>query len=469
MTQNLLYDWGINNKNVKNNKTLIIIVMLKPVLYIINRSIILFLILLLTGCSLYSHTNTKSKQTPPGQSKATLSITSDRGKDNVLVLMSLSGGGSRSAYFSAGVMLALEQAIKDTNILSEVDAISSVSGGSLPAAYYAISTDDDEPDLYGRKWNEKTVKSLMRRNYVVKWFGNWFWPVNIGKFWMTAYDRTDIMAQTFADNLFDTQPLGRDLKIGDLRQERPYLILNATNGSNSGEEFGSLFTFTQEHFDQIDSDINDYELARAVMATATFPAVFNYMTVKNYQSDEDSANQYVHIFDGGNVDNLGLVSLEKVIDKAIERNTNIDSVIVLLVDAYTGKSGVSKSKADTRGVLDFIIDTNFIDATDSLLSANRESILANFKRNLRRKLNSSGISLNKSMFYHVSFDDIQDVDLKNQLHAISTNFSIKKKNAALIDKAVDQLITADNFCLNAISDVIKGRAHSKHLVCDYKN
>jgi hypothetical protein len=79
------------------------------------------------------------------------------------------------------------------------------------------------------------------------------------------------MAQTFADNLYDSQPTGVDLKIGDLLPERPCLILNSTNGTR--DAFGELFTFTAEDFLTIDSVIDDYDLARAVMSTATFPAM----------------------------------------------------------------------------------------------------------------------------------------------------------------------------------------------------
>src|SRR2546430_13672047 len=37
--------------------------------------------------------------------------------------------------------------------------------------------------------------TLFRSNYIARWIGNWFWPLNIAKFWLTAFDRTDIMAQ----------------------------------------------------------------------------------------------------------------------------------------------------------------------------------------------------------------------------------------------------------------------------------
>ena len=63
--------------------------------------------------------------------------------DSLFVILTFSGGGTRAAAFSYGVM----EALRDTEIrwkgekkalLDEVDIISSVSGGSFTAAYYAL-------------------------------------------------------------------------------------------------------------------------------------------------------------------------------------------------------------------------------------------------------------------------------------------------------------------------------------------
>ena len=54
--------------------------------------------------------------------------------DGFFVGLALSGGGSRSANFAAACMFQLER----LGLLSRVDYISSVSGGSLTAAYYCL-------------------------------------------------------------------------------------------------------------------------------------------------------------------------------------------------------------------------------------------------------------------------------------------------------------------------------------------
>ena len=107
----------------------------------------------LTGCTWFAYTNTKAGgQVPRSERvvKAAFVIGEDRGaKRNgkkSLVILALSGGGSRAAYWSGSVMLKLADIFRaeGLNLLKEVDVISSVSGGSLPAAYYAISRTPDE-------------------------------------------------------------------------------------------------------------------------------------------------------------------------------------------------------------------------------------------------------------------------------------------------------------------------------------
>src|SRR5206468_4736393 len=65
--------------------------------------------------------------------------TADRNNDGYFVGLALSGGGSRSANFAASCMFQLER----LGLLEKVDYISSVSGGSLTAAYYCLNGPDE--------------------------------------------------------------------------------------------------------------------------------------------------------------------------------------------------------------------------------------------------------------------------------------------------------------------------------------
>lgn len=403
----------------------------------------------LYGCALFSYTNKELAQ-PNINTKATLHVAKDRGKEQeTLLILALSGGGSRSAYFSASIMLALESVFTDEglNLLDEVDIISSVSGGSLPAAYYVISKNPEDTSgqvKSNRDWEHDVVLDLMSKNYRGKWLGNWFWPSNIAKYWFTAFDRSDIMAQTFADNMFDEKGFGFDLKFKDINPDRPYIVLNSTNGTTG--DFSDVFTFTKGDFEKIiRSDINEYEIARAVMATASFPAAFNYMTLKNYHSNNHN-DRYVHVFDGGNSDNLGLKSVEKIID--LNKN-KYKKIVVILTDAYTLSKGVSPFDYDGRKVFDYGVDLNFIDSSDSLLSNNRIRII----RSLVTKLDGLGTQY-EFVFHHIQFNDIVDSDLKNKLHSITTDFRITEKSTKAIEKAVSILIVKDNACLIKVKEIL---------------
>lgn len=477
-----------------------------------QTSVSLILLTVLSGCGMISFkesTNSKYRAESTRDRQASFELREKRIKevegkevdcspkkhDDVLVLLALSGGGSRAALLSGLSMIEMQD-IYGSDLLSEVDLISSVSGGSLAAGYYAISGDQNATDECGRAasgriWSKNTVTKLMSKDYMLPWFGNWFWPDNIALFWLSTYDRTDIMAQTFADNLFDTKLGGKDLRMSNLNPSRPNLVINATQGSantsradTKSNSFGQSFTFTTEDFEKICSRIDDYEVARAVMASATFPGVFNFMTLTNHCE----TNSYVHVFDGGNSDNLGLTSLKRELwyltdtgkGPGSKRLTDYRSIIVILVDAYTDSSGVSEAANDPRKWHDYIVDTNFIAATDSLLAKNRGNLVNQFEtkkifpystnsESSKRGQNSENAEeiqviqqkqqelameckkffswespreaericrethwdktndqISKKLKYvHVHFGNITDVALRRQLNNIATNFKLR--------------------------------------------
>ena len=239
------------------------------------------------------------------------------------------------------------------NLLDEVDVISSVSGGSIAAAYDCITADEgEEKASSGRRWNRDSVRDQMSKNYQMRWIGNWFWPWNIARYWFTAYDRADIMAKTFSDNWSDSRIFGWELTFEDLNPERPYLLINATDATQHKREelhFGEVFTFTTEDFtDKLGSDIERYSVGRAVMASACFPSAFAYMTLRDYR--QEKKREHVHVFDGGNADDLGLASLSRLIMQ-LENGppeARPDRYVVISIDAFTDPPGVNRHAAAPR-------------------------------------------------------------------------------------------------------------------------
>ena len=100
---------------------------------------------LLSGCATYGTIENRplveTAARGPDYSMAD-AIPDDR-RDNVTLVLAFSGGGSRAAALSYGVL----QELRDTTLpggkrlLDEVDAISAVSGGSFTAAYYGLHGD----------------------------------------------------------------------------------------------------------------------------------------------------------------------------------------------------------------------------------------------------------------------------------------------------------------------------------------
>ncbi|HEY0817298.1 MAG TPA: patatin-like phospholipase family protein [Rhizobacter sp.] len=456
--------------------------------------------------------------------------------DEVDVLSSVSGGSITAALYAASrdvslaspaLAAALPPTLAGTPLEKsiQVDASSStlrctapLGAGELRALQTRLPALAPElrrlhtlcrqaPLTQLRDWQRDPVLELMRRNYLLRWFGNWLWPQNIARYWFTAYDRGDIMAQTLGDNLYGTRLIGKDLGFAELNPTRPFLLVNATTATDqsgpglSVDEyaFGSVFTFTEQDFrDRIGSDLHGYSLARAVMASSSFPLVFPSHTLQDHRPgarerhcektrDDElkcTDEQYLHVFDGGNSDNLGLKSVKRALFQleAAGRLDDYDRIIVVLVDAFTRPRGASRLDPDPRGTLGLLLDANVADAVDALLQNNRGRLLGEFDgarlrwndgscepetrelpSALCRALAARGrqqLDLSKSLvFYHFGFDDVVAVDpnhagLKRKLDTIPTSFKLSDGDARLLDEAVDVVISPANPCLQRIRDLV---------------
>lgn len=98
-------------------------------------------------------------------------------------------------------------------------------------------------------------------------------PINWPRFWFTSDSRIDLLVDLLNERVF------ADLTYADLqhRPGRPYLILNAADMSS-----GSRFPFTQSTLDLLCSDMSRLPIARAVAASAAFPAGLTPITLTNY-------------------------------------------------------------------------------------------------------------------------------------------------------------------------------------------
>ncbi len=134
--------------------------------------------------------------------------------DGTFVAVAVSGGGSRSANFSAAMLFELQRA----GILQKVDYISSVSGGSLTAAYYCTSKED---------WNPETAQKKLTHNFADEALWRLFLPWNFFGLMFSDLDRTDLLARSLQNGLFTKN--GKGMTFADLLPERPKLLINTTD------------------------------------------------------------------------------------------------------------------------------------------------------------------------------------------------------------------------------------------------
>jgi predicted acylesterase/phospholipase RssA len=358
-------------------------------------------------------------------------------RDDRFVALAISGGGSRASIFGAAVMFELQR----YGLLQHVDLVSCVSGGCLTAAYYALSCDDPEdktacpPTTNGAAryaWREETVYPLLERNLIWRWFGNWFWPDNIVKFWFTHFDRTDIMADTISHNLYDQSILDNNqFRFRDLNPNRPNLAINATNVT-AGPSREFPFAFSPEQFQKLHSDLDRYPIANAVMASASFPGAFNYVTLRDFRE-----KQYVHLLDGGAYDNLGLNAIRTAMETRTSNTGEPKQRVVIIIDAYMSLDNSMARQAEPRSWTDYVIDSNFFVAYDTLLTSLRSTQLQ-FARTV---LKQHGGTL-----LHISWENLdkdgdpQHAWLGNRLNRIPTSLNITSKNADRLRSAAKILV-----------------------------
>jgi NTE family protein len=151
------------------------------------------------------------------------------------------------------------------SLLDEVDVISSVSGGSFTAAYYALEKGlifDPASPFQKRLLYYPAQRDLFAQAV--------YYPQN----WARLRSRPEIGADLYGTTIF------RKATFADLvGKQRPYVILNATDMST-----GARFEFTQEQFDLLCGDLSGEPLARGVAASSAFPGLLNSMTVDKQPS-----------------------------------------------------------------------------------------------------------------------------------------------------------------------------------------
>jgi NTE family protein len=163
-----------------------------------------------------------------------------RNDPETLLLVAFSGGGARRGVlvWRAGRVATHARGHRGqkARMLDQVDAISSVSGGSFTALAYA---------LYGERLFEVFEPRFLKRNVEQALIGDLINPFNWPAMAFGSFTRSDLAARYYDEILFDGATFG-DL----IGKPGPLVVASSTEFSS-----GYRFTFTQNTYDLICSNL----------------------------------------------------------------------------------------------------------------------------------------------------------------------------------------------------------------------
>ncbi|PSW13255.1 hypothetical protein C9J01_10400 [Photobacterium rosenbergii] len=415
------------------------------------------------GCTTYGKVVNEPKLALNTENTYSLTTAANRvNKGEITVAIAMSGGGTRAAALSYGVMkalrdtsLKLEQPTKP--VLEEVDFISSVSGGSFTAAYYGLYGDKLFSDFEGDFLYHSISDDLFSR-------------VLSPKTWFTTGGRTQRTIDYYQQNLFYGATFA-DMN----RPDKPIVVVNASDLGG-----GIRFSFLQEYFDLLCSDLSTYPVANAVTASSAVPLVFNPVVLRNHEgceqsqlielsSDDDRKahtrhtveglksyqdkydRTFIHLVDGGITDNLGLLSFYDVIESSGGGEAFFKRIgakplphfVMIVVDASTSpdfqmeRSTKEPTIRETLSAMTDIQLHRFNDASKSL-----------FARTMDRWatiLSTEDVQMS-TYFVDINLQDVTDIKQKHYLNQIPTDLSLDPEQVdALIEEGYQQLMQNESF------------------------
>jgi len=419
---------------------------------------LLFALLLNAGCSQFSAVDQPLERwTPELESDATAQMDAKRDPE-IAVLVAFSGGGTRAAAFAYGVMQGLTETRLNVDgtsqpLISEIDAISSVSGGSFVAAYYG---------LYGEQIFTDFEEKFLRKDVegVLLWkLAN---PVNWARLLSRTYSRADMAADYYDKQLFDKSTL-RDLQ----RPDAPVIIINSTDLAT-----GSRFSFLQESFDLLCADHASYPVSRAVAASSAVPVLFSPITLENYAGScgyptpawittaladpeltplklearrisaylDTKQQPWLHLVDGGISDNLGLRGYFNL----VELPTNSPSQTNSLLSNKLQHILIISVNAQATHRKDWVLE-RYAPSLSEVLGSVSADEMAHYSEDTIELINAAYARFAEQQtvagrpltfhFVEVSFNHVADDAERAYLNNIGTNFALNAEE-------VSSLITA---------------------------
>lgn len=239
-----------------------------------------------------------------------------------MIGLALSGGGSRAMAFHLGCLRALHE----IELLSRVNVLSTISGGSVIGAYYAYTPGKSFAEF------EADIKAFLRTGFQRSIAIEFFKPHNFlrcaASFTLTrfaeavalatgkelglirAFSRTDLFRHVLNRDVY------REIGLNAPRRNGLDVVIGACD-----LRYGSAFRFgSSSSGDWRRGHVlsNDLDVAFAVAASAAYPIFLPALDrVWKFRKGDMESEQRVCLTDGGVYDNLGMQVLEPNRDPTI--------------------------------------------------------------------------------------------------------------------------------------------------------
>lgn len=432
-----------------------------------------FVLLFGSGCSSYgvihNEPSTDLDQSTPYSLKT---WAQSRESSDFVFMLTFSGGGTRAAAMAYGVL----EELRDTPIvvdgqqkrlLDEVTHISSVSGGSFTSSYYGLYGDGIFGD-FKDDFLLRDVQSLLTRNILNPFT------------WFSRKGRTERAVELYNKILF------QDATFGDMMQPgRPMIIINASDLA-----YGVRFSFIQDYFNYLCTDVRDFPVASAVAASSAVPVVFNPVVIENFgsckpqqtptqvvenakQSDElaqtleglhsyqdKQGRKYIHFVDGGITDNMGLRAMSDVVMISGGPQAVINKmqrklpgkVVILSVNASTVKHPDIDKTAEQPSMIE-----SMTAMTNIQLHRYNASTLDMVRNNLddwAKQLSTPEHKIN-TYFIEVSLEDVKQPEMKLFLNQIPTSFKLEPDQVDALIENGRALLRADQEYQQLLKEISK--------------
>ncbi len=414
----------------------------------------------------------------------------DAAGSDILLFVTFSGGGKRSAAFAHGALRGLRDVRlhppdgRSISMLNALDYLAGVSGGSFPAAHFGLWRDKSF-DTFPSDFLHVDLNAYIWGTYLLPW--NWSWAVD------PAVGTNDHMARVYDKLMFHGATFGDLLKRG-----RPIVSITATDLAN-----GATFPFLGTNFGLLCSDLNAYPIADAVAASNGFPGLFSPVNLRSYAAqcgglrpplaaaptvtppETESAaarrrelarlhdiyadperTRWVHLSDGGIADNLalrGMLNFFIVLEAQGELFHKVAlttrRVLVVSVDGEAAPPAKLGRQRFVGGLLDVISAASGIqiDAYNfETLALAREQV-QNLADRIRAERCAAGPVIDghqcddvRGSLVHLALSDIHDPEWRDRLSSIPTGLTIPDDDADALVRYGERLVR-DDTTVNAIA------------------